>query len=135
VGNPFITFVDTYSEHFQSYRHDVSEKARQYACGLMQAGSRKNMDRMTEVVPGSKSRNLQQFLAHSKWSHREVIDHVAKDVDNLLGDEHNACFLISPRKGGRNGPEQVDGLKRNQWTECIGMGGRNRPEYAHAVGA
>ena len=43
----------------------------------MQAGSRKNMDRMAEVVPDSKSRNLQQFLTHSKWSHREVIDHVA----------------------------------------------------------
>ncbi len=50
--------VNSYSEHFQSYRHNVSEKARQFACGLMQAGNRKNMDRMAEVVPGSHSRNL-----------------------------------------------------------------------------
>jgi hypothetical protein len=31
-------------------------------------------------------------------------------------------------KRGRNGPEQVDGLKRNQWTEWIGMGGRIKTE-------
>ncbi|MBW1677044.1 MAG: hypothetical protein JRJ79_10660 [Deltaproteobacteria bacterium] len=32
-----MSFVKTYTEHFRSYRHDVSDKARQYACGLMQA--------------------------------------------------------------------------------------------------
>jgi len=80
-----VSFVDHYTEHFQSYRHDVSDKARQYASGLMQAGSRKNMDRMAEVVPESKSRNLQQFLTHSKWNHSAVIDHVALDADNLFG--------------------------------------------------
>jgi hypothetical protein len=48
-----MAFVRTFTEHFQPYRHDVSENARQYACGLMQAGSRKNMDRMAEVVPES----------------------------------------------------------------------------------
>jgi hypothetical protein len=85
----FFSFVKNYSKHFQSYRRDVSEQARQYACGLMQAGSRKNMDRMAEVVPDSKSRNLQQFLTHSKWDAREVIDHIARDTNELLGDESN----------------------------------------------
>jgi SRSO17 transposase len=118
VGDRFITFVDTYAEHFQSYRHDVTEKARQYACGLMQAGSRKNMDRMAGVVPGSKSRNLQQFLAHSKWRHKEVIDHVAQDVDNLLGDEHNACFLIDESGFAKQGNMSV-GVSR-QWLGRFG---------------
>ena len=60
----------------------------------MQADSRKNMDRMAEVVPEAKSRNLQQFPTHLKWNHRDVIDHVAQDVDKLLGDDRKACLLI-----------------------------------------
>ena len=94
VGEHFVRFVKSLSDHFRSYRHDVTEKARQYTCGLMQAGSRKNMDRMEEVVPGSKSRNLQQFLTHSKWDARSVIDHVAREVDGLLGEDPQVGLLI-----------------------------------------
>ena len=110
--------MDTYTEHFQSYRHDVSDKARQYACGLMQAGARKNMDRIAEVVPDSKSRNLQQFLTHSKWNHREVIDHVAHDVGKLLGDDRNACLLIDESGFEKQGKGSV-GVSR-QWLGRLG---------------
>jgi len=113
-----MRFVNTYREHFQSYRHDVSDKARQYACGLMQAGPRKNMDRMAEVVPQSKSRNLQQFLTHSKWDHRDVIDHVAQDVDGVLGDGRDACFLIDESGFVKQGKRSV-GVAR-QWLGRLG---------------
>ena len=113
-----MSFVNSYSEHFQSYRHDVSDKARQYASGLMQAGSRKNMDRMAEVVPDSKSRNLQQFLTHSKWNHREVIDHVARDADRLLGDSRQACLLIDESGFAKQGKGSV-GVSR-QWLGRLG---------------
>ena len=118
MGGRFVTFVDTYSEHFQSYRHDVSDKARQYACGLMQAGPRKNMDRMAEVVPDSTSRNLQQFLAHSKWDHREVINHVARDANALLGDRKNACLLLDESGFAKQGQSSV-GVSR-QWLGRLG---------------
>lgn len=110
--------MDTYTEHFQSYRHDVSDKARQYACGLMQAGSRKNMDRMAEVVPDTKSRNLQQFLTHSKWNHIDVIDHVAHDADALLGHPRNAGFLLDESGFAKQGKESV-GVSR-QWLGRLG---------------
>lgn len=84
----------------------------------MQAGSRKNMDRMAEVVPDSKSRNLQQFLTHSKWNHREVIDHVARDVNQLLGDDHNACLLIDESGFAKQGKRSV-GVSR-QWLGRLG---------------
>jgi SRSO17 transposase len=113
-----MSFVGSYTEHFQSYRHDVSDKARQYASGLMQAGSRKNMDRMAEVVPESKSRNLQQFLTHSKWGHRDVIDHVARDVDKLLGDDHKAGLLIDESGFAKQGKRSV-GVSR-QWLGRLG---------------
>ena len=46
----------------------------------MQAGSRKNIYAISEVVPDTNDRNLQQFITHSKWSAREVLDHVAHDA-------------------------------------------------------
>jgi len=113
-----MSLVDNYSKHFQSYRHNVSDKARQYVSGLMQAGSRKNMDRMAEVVPEAKSRNLQQFLTHSKWNHRDVIDHAANDVDKLLGDDRNACLLIDESGFGKQGRGSV-GVSR-QWLGRLG---------------
>jgi SRSO17 transposase len=113
-----MSFVNSYSEHFQSYRHDVSDKARQYASGLMQAGSRKNMDRMAEVVPEAKSRNLQQFLTHSKWNSSEVIEHVARDADKLLGDRRDACLLIDESGFAKQGRGSV-GVCR-QWLGRLG---------------
>jgi SRSO17 transposase len=118
VGGRFVTFVKNFSEHFLSYRHDVSEKARQYASGLMQAGSRKNMDRMAEVVPDTSSRNLQQFLTHSKWSARNVMDHVAHDADEILGDERQAALLIDESSFIKQGPMSV-GVAR-QWLGRLG---------------
>lgn len=113
-----MSFVNSYSQHFQSYRHDVSDKARQYASGLMQAGSRKNMDRMAEVVPEAKSRNLQQFLTHSKWNSGEVIEHVARDADKLLGDRTDACLLIDESGFAKQGRGSV-GVCR-QWLGRLG---------------
>lgn len=84
----------------------------------MQAGSRKNMDRMAEVVPGSRSRNLQQFLTHSKWDARAVIDHVASEAEVLLGDKKNACLLIDESGFEKQGRMSV-GTAR-QWLGRLG---------------
>jgi SRSO17 transposase len=113
-----VSFVKSYRHHFQSYRHNVTEKARQYASGLMQAGSRKNMERMAEVVPDSKSRNLQQFLTHSKWSADDVIAQVAGDANELLGDEQQAGFFIDESGFAKQGPMSV-GVAR-QWLGRLG---------------
>jgi SRSO17 transposase len=118
VGGRFVSFVKSFSYHFQSYRHDVTEKARQYACGLMQAGTRKNMDRMEEVVPDSKSRNLQQFLTHSKWNARSVIDHVACEANELIGDPVQSGLLIDESGFAKQGSMSV-GVSR-QWLGRLG---------------
>ena len=113
-----MSFVNSFSKHFQSYRHDVSEKARQYASGLMQAGSCKNMDRIAEVVPNSKSRNLQQFITHSKWNAQDVIDQVAHEANELLGHEDDACLLIDETGFKKQGKMSV-GTAR-QWLGRLG---------------
>ena len=99
--------MKSYAEHFKSYRRDVSEKARQYASGLMQAGSRKNIYAISEVVPDTDDRNLQQFITHSKWSAREVLDHVARDADELIGDGTDAALIIDESGFAKQGKMSV----------------------------
>ena len=85
----------------------MSEKARQYASGLMQAGSRKNIYAISEVVPDTDNRNLQQFITHSKWSAREVLDHVARDADELIGDETDAGLILDESGFAKQGKMSV----------------------------
>jgi SRSO17 transposase len=99
--------VKSYAEHFKSYRRDVSGKARQYASGLMQAGSRKNIYAISEVVPDTDDRNLQQFITHSKWSAREVLDHVARDADELIGDATQGALIIDESGFAKQGKMSV----------------------------
>jgi SRSO17 transposase len=118
VGQRFVHFVKNFSEHFKSYRHDVSEGARQYLSGLMQGGQRKNMLHMAEVVPEADARNLQQFLTHSKWDARAVMDQVAQAANELLGDEQNACLLLDESAFPKQGKKSV-GVAR-QWLGRLG---------------
>ena len=76
------------------------------------------MDRMAEVVPDCKSRNIQQFVTHSKWDAREVIDHVAHDANDLLGDGHNAGLLIDESGFKKQGGMSVGAAR--QWLGRLG---------------
>jgi SRSO17 transposase len=118
VGQHFVHFLKTFADHFKSYRHDVSEGARQYLSGLMQGGKRKNRLHMSEVVPDSDARNLQQFLTHSKWDARAVMDQVAQEANALLGDEREACLLIDESSFPKQGKKSV-GVAR-QWLGRLG---------------
>ena len=84
------------------------------------------MDRMTEVGPGSKSRNLQQFLTHSKWDYRDVIDHVTHDIDKLLGDNRNTFLLIDESGFEKQGKSSV-GVSR-QWSGRLGKADNGQVE-------
>jgi len=118
VAGRFLTFVQNYSSLFIPYRKDVSDKARHYLCGLMQAGTRKNMERMVEVVPGSDHQAIQQFISDSPWSAREVIDRVAQDADKIIGDEKEAFLLIDETSFAKKGKMSV-GVAR-QWLGRLG---------------
>jgi len=101
-----MNFAKGFSDCFKSYRHDVSEQARQYLSGLMQAGDRKNMERMTDVVPDSNQQSLQQFISNSRWDSEKVIDQVAQEANRRLGDDQDAGLIIDEtgfiKKGDRS---------------------------------
>lgn len=84
----------------------------------MQGGSRKNMDRMAEIVPDSKSRNLQQFITHSKWNARSVMNDVAFDANALLGHDKDAGLIIDESSFKKQGRSSV-GVAR-QWLGRLG---------------
>lgn len=113
-----MSFVKSFSHLFRSYRHDVSAGARQYLAGLMQAGERKNMLHMAEVVPDTDARNLQQFLTHSKWSARAVMEEVAQAANAQLGHGREACLLLDESGFAKQGNKSV-GVAR-QWLGRLG---------------
>src|SRR3981189_857489 len=76
-------------------------------CWLIQAGSRNNIYAISEVVPDTDDRNLQQFITHSKWSAREVLDHVAHDGDELIGDATDAALIIDESGFAKQGKMSV----------------------------
>jgi len=65
---------------FTSRTRNVNEQSRKYLFGLIQSEKR-NMERMAEVVPDINDQSYQHFVSESPWSHRDVLDQVAHDVD------------------------------------------------------
>ena len=118
MAGRFESFVKSFSDLFVSYRRDVSENARHYLGGLMQAGPRKNMERMSEVVPESDHQSIQQFMSDSRWDSQAVEDRVAEGADQLIGDTKNACLLVDESSFGKKGNKSA-GVSR-QWLGRFG---------------
>lgn len=51
-------------------------------------------ERMSEAVPGSDEQVLQNFLTHSAWDYRPVMDQVAKNADHWVGGEVGAGLYV-----------------------------------------
>jgi hypothetical protein len=64
MAKRFVGFCKRFGHHFKSRTHDSSTVARHYLSGLLQA-SKKNMERMEEVVPNSDDQALQHFCSES----------------------------------------------------------------------
>ncbi len=93
VASRFVTFTQTYSQHFKVASQNVSDKARAYTTGLVMKASRKNMERMEEYVQDCEYQSLQQFISDSPWGHEALNAHIANDVNELLGGPDNVLAL------------------------------------------
>jgi SRSO17 transposase len=110
-------FGDKFGELFRSGNHSVVKTAQQYLCGLMQAEKR-NMERMAEAVPDSDEQVLQNFLTHSSWNYRAVMDRVASNADALIGAEIGTGLYIDESAFQKKGEHSV-GVAR-QWNGRLG---------------
>ena len=83
----------------------------------MQA-DKKNMERMVEVVPDSEWQSLQNFLSHSPWSERGLLDQLGRDANHLIGGNVDSCFIVDESGFGKKGNKSV-GVSR-QWNGRLG---------------
>jgi len=95
----------------------VVAQSLQYLSGLLQA-ARKNVERMTEVVPETEYQSLQHFTTHSPWEHRPVMDQVALDADFLLGGTPDSGLILDESSMPKKGKKSV-GVAR-QWCGRLG---------------
>jgi SRSO17 transposase len=79
---------------------------------------KKNMERMTEVVPESDEQVLQHFLSNSTWNGRAVLDQVAREADALLGGKPDSALLLDESAFTKKGKKSV-GVGR-QWNGRLG---------------
>ena len=93
IASRFVTFTQTYSHHFNVARQNVSAKARAYTTGLVMKASRKNMERMEEYVEDCEYQSLQQFISDSPWDHKMLNEHIASDVNDLLGGPESVLAI------------------------------------------
>jgi SRSO17 transposase len=110
-------FAEPFSERFVSGNHCVVKTAQQYLCGLMQADKR-NMERMAEAVPDCDDQVLQNFLTHSSWEYRGVMDQVAGNANVCLGADEGTGLYIDESAFQKKGDKSV-GVAR-QWNGRLG---------------
>jgi SRSO17 transposase len=102
----FVSFHERYSHFFTSKTKSVATQALHYLSGLVQS-VRKNVERMTEVVPDSDYQSLQHFVTHSPWESRPVMDQVAMDADRLLGGSQDTGLIIDETSFPKVGKKSV----------------------------
>jgi SRSO17 transposase len=83
----------------------------------MQA-DKKNLERMVEVVPDSEWQSLQNFLSHSPWRERGLLDQLARDANDLIGGDADSCFIVDESAVTKKGHKSV-GVSR-QWNGRLG---------------
>jgi len=117
LASSFCLFHGRYKKFFVTKTRSVVEQSLHYLSGLVQA-VRKNVERMTEVVPDTEYQSLQHFTSHSPWDHRPVMDQVARDCDRLLGGGLDAGLIIDETGNPKKGKMSV-GVAR-QWCGRLG---------------
>ena len=113
----FISFHASYSHFFVTTTRTVATQALHYLSGLVQS-VRKNVERMTEVVPDSVYQSLQHFVTHSPWEYRPVIDKVAKDADSLFSGDQDTGLIQDETSFHKAGKKSV--AVNRQWCGNLG---------------
>lgn len=119
MGRRLLRFCDRFGSHFRRRTRSVEPAARHYLKGLFQAPkTKKNMERMEEVIPAADHQQLQHMLSNSAWDERAVLAQVAQEADQHLGGHADSCLVIDESGCPKKGRDSV-GVAR-QWCGQLG---------------
>ncbi len=100
-----------YAIHFSSKTRNVTDQSRQYVQGILLGQGRGNMCRYARSVPDCDNQTLHHFISKSPWDERSVIDHIQRDITNLIGDSIDGSIHIDESGFPKQGNNSV-GVKR-----------------------
>lgn len=113
-----MDFCETYAPHFIGQGMHSVGHARHYLSGLLGTQRRKNIETIENDVAGSDYQGMEQFISSSPWSHQALMDHVASDANELLGDARKTGLYIDESSFLKKGHASV-GVQR-QWSGRAG---------------
>lgn len=102
------------------------EHARHYITGLMGTQRSKNIETIGNDVAGSDSQGMEQFISSSPWHHRTLLDDVARDADEAIGDDEEAGRKTSMDAARRGFPRISVSISRNGVWHSTSSNGRER---------
>jgi SRSO17 transposase len=71
-----------------------STHAKNYLRGLLSETQRKNSEAIADGIDGANVQDLQNFIADSKWDDAGVFAHVARQVNERIGNHRNAMLTL-----------------------------------------
>lgn len=113
-----MDFCESYSPHFIGWGMNSVGHARHYLTGLLGTQRRKNIEAIGQDVKDSDYQGMEQFISSSPWDHEAVMDQVARDANELLGDDGQAGLFIDESSFLKKGHASV-GVQR-QWSGRAG---------------
>jgi len=113
-----MDFCERYSRHFVGQGYNSIGHARHYLTGLTGTQRRKNIETIENDVNGSNYQGMEQFISSSPWSHRDLLDDVARGADEQFGHDQDASLSIDESSFLKKGKDSV-GVKR-QWSGRAG---------------
>ena len=117
IAQRFMVFCNSYTEYFQVYRHNESDKAKNYLAGLLMKAPRKNMERINEYVDGGDYESYQHFISNSKWDQTALNRQIRSDVNSIIGSSESV-LCIDESAFTKKGKKSV-GVSR-QWNGRLG---------------
>lgn len=92
-----------YTSHFVTKTRSVVKQSFQYLQGKLLEKGNGNMCSYAKNVPDCNNQSLTHFVSDSPWDHRPVLDHIQRDVTQLIGNKKNGALHIDeccfPKQG------------------------------------